>query len=118
MSKSPSGNFPSKEQFYREMSDRLRVLREHLGRSPDEFSAIFGISTRNYLAYERGKRSRGWSCYKLYLLDGATNVSVNWLISGRAAPGETRNDNCPVFLSPVGWHTRRPALRLIEGGAA
>ena len=102
-----------------DMGTRLRVLREHLGKSPDEFAAIFGIKKRSYMAYERGDRSRGISLYKLYLLGFETDVSGHWLLTGCAGFNALRNDNRPSFyLSGRGEHARPPTLSLVAVGAS
>lgn len=112
------GDIPNKREFYRKTGIRLCTLREHLGKSPDEFADIWGITTRSYLAYERGERTRGWTCYKLYLLGDATKVSLDWLFTGRVGWSGPRDDARPVFYAPgQGYHTR-PALKLVAGGAS
>ena len=111
-------DFPNRREFYRKMGVRLRALRERLGKSPDEFADMWGITARSYLAYERGERTRGWSCYKLYLLGHATKVSLDWLTTGRVGWSGPRNDTRPMFYSSGrGYHTV-PALKLVVGGAS
>ena len=49
-------------QFYIDTGRRLRELRERgLNETPAQFAKRFGLSERDYLAYEEGRRTRGWN---------------------------------------------------------
>ncbi len=71
----------SDKQFYIDAGRRLRELRERgLNESPAQFAKRFGLSERDYLAYEEGRRSRGWNRHLQAL--GETGVSFDWLLRG------------------------------------
>ena len=78
---------------------RLRVLRHHIGQTPEAFAERLGLSKRAYLAYERGRRrSPGWTNLIYPLLD-ETGVSLDWLFLGRSNLTGVRNDNRPRLIA-------------------
>ncbi len=81
---------------YRESA---RLLRQHLGHSPEVFAERLNLSKCAYLAYERGHRgSRGWTNLIYPLLD-ETGVSLDWLFKGRSNLTGVRDDNRPLFIA-------------------
>lgn len=78
----------TEEQFYIDAGRRLRELREDgLNETPAQFATRLGMTERNYLAYEEGRRSRGWNRYIEAL--SKTGVSFDWLFDV--------NDGGPMF---------------------
>ena len=103
---------PEHQQFYKDVSCRLGVLRRHLGHTPQSFAAGLGMTVRAYVAYERGERTRqGWFGVLLGVVK-LTGVSVDWFLHGKVNcldDSSPRNDRRPVFQDgcPI-----PPALRL------
>ncbi len=76
------------QQFYIDAGRRLRELRERgLNETTAQFAKRFGLSERDYLAYEEGRRSRGWNRHLDALKD--TGVSFDWLLD--------TYDGCAMF---------------------
>ena len=79
------------EQFYRDGGGRLRELRERgFDETPEQFAKRLGMTPRTYLAYEAGRRSRGWTRYIETL--GDTGVSFDWLLRGLGQMFRERTD--------------------------
>ncbi len=71
-------------QVYIDAGRRLRELRERgLNETPAQFATRFGLSERDYLAYEEGRRSRGWTRH-IHAI-GDTGVSFDWLFDTHAS---------------------------------
>ena len=69
------------DQFYIDAARRLRELRERgFNESPGQFAKRLGMTERNYLAYEEGRRTRGWNRYIVAI--GETGASLDWLFRG------------------------------------
>ncbi|MCZ6772847.1 MAG: hypothetical protein O7G83_12850 [Proteobacteria bacterium] len=74
----------SDDQFYIDAGRRLRELRERgLNETPAQFAKRFGLTVRDYLAYEEGRRSRGWTRHIDAIAD--TGVSLDWLFDTHAS---------------------------------
>ena len=108
---------PAKEQFYLDSGLRLKVLRRHLGHTPESFAAALGMTKgSSYLPYEKGQRGdRGWTrmVFRIRDLDLPQPVSWNWLFAGEYCRDGERNDNRPVFRHPDNSYRPIPARRRV-----
>ena len=105
-----------KGEAYLDISKRLRVLRRHLGRTPESFAAALGMSKTAYLPYEKGQRGkREWTNMvpRIVYLGWSRPVSLNWLVTGEDGPGGERNDDLPLFIFPDGVCRPLPKKPLI-----
>ena len=103
---------PEGQQFYKDLSYRLGVLRRHLGHTPQSFAAALGMTVRAYIPYERDERTQGWMRVMCGVFE-LTGVSVDWFLSGRPDgfdDSSPRNDRQPLFQDgrPI-----PPALRVV-----
>ncbi len=97
---------------YRESA---RLLRQHLGHSPEVFAERLNLSKCAYLTYERGHRgSRGWTKLIKPILD-ETGVLLDWLFEGRSNLTGVRDDNRPLFIAAP---TNRPTAYADPGQTA
>ena len=83
-------------------SDRLKIIRETLGKTQKEMSALTGISYRTWQNYEDGVNNPGWdACEALVKL----NFNANWIFTGEGemwhkSPGTIEiGDSKDVILS-------------------
>ena len=104
---------PEEQQFYKDCSHRLVVLRQHLGHSPQSLAAGLGMTVRAYIPYERGERTgQGW-LGMMYGLFELTGVSVDWLFTGLpsiADDSTRRNDRRPLLQ---GGRPMPPVVRVV-----
>lgn len=61
------------------VADRIRSLRLHLDRSPEQFASFLGVSPETIEAWELG---RGIERDDLVLVADKTGASLYWLIAG------------------------------------
>ena len=101
----------SREQWVRQISGRLLVLREWLDLSEQEMAARLGLSMPAYREYERPD-GRTWSDFSFPLkVAAATGVSPDWLIHGSHSRGR------PKSRVPLDANGRpmRPVFRVVSG---
>jgi len=98
----------SREQWIRDISARLLLLRQWLGLSQQEMAARLGLSVRAYREYERGRRKWHDTLFILRV-SAATKVSIDWMWRGHY-PGR------PKSRVPFDTHGRpmRPVLRVVS----
>jgi transcriptional regulator with XRE-family HTH domain len=63
------------------MGERLRAVRETLGKTEDEAAEVAGVALHTYLQYER-RGARRWGTRKMVEYAETWNVSIDWLYEG------------------------------------
>jgi len=64
--------------------ERLKFIRQVLGKTQKEMAEILGVSLRAYQMYEEGKRK--FPPEKMQLLAKQFQVNLHWLLTGEGEP--------------------------------
>ena len=80
--------------------ERLKLLRQKLGKTQKEMSEALGVSLRAYQMYEEGKRKLPPD--KMQILAQIFRVNLHWLLTGEGEP----------FITPQGEGVKKKTLRV------
>lgn len=83
---------------YAALPVRLRVLRLHVGLTPEEMAERLGVSPRTYRRWET-RQTRRNGARLLMQLHALTGVSADWMVSGKPVVGaapDLRDDFRPL----------------------
>jgi len=64
--------------------ERLKFIRQALGKTQKEMAQLLGVSLRAYQMYEEGKTNIPLP--KLRILASQFGVNINWLLTGEGEP--------------------------------
>mgnify|MGYP000966083463 CR=1 FL=1 len=94
----------------RELADRIRLVRERMGKSQKEFAAALDASFRAYQDYEAGKIVPGG---RVLAAMARLGVDTNWLLNGEGSSAPTANALRPVaHVDGRSGQARDPVLGL------
>lgn len=103
------------------LGERIRYIREQLGKTQKEFADMLGIDVQTISCYERGKlipRPK-----KLNLIATKCKVNTSWLLSGLGAitiSDDTTQEELQEVLNYLTEHPaeRKAILTLVRGAKA
>lgn len=74
------------------LKDKLKIFREHLGKTQEEMSNAIGVSRRGWQTYEEGKSVPGGNVFQAL---SSLGCNISWLY----------DDSLPICKSDQGTHT-------------
>lgn len=83
-----------------ELGNRLKIAREHLGKSQREMDSLLGLGSKSWQRNESGGHAPGSKVIAALVAQG---FNANWLLSGegpmlREEPGDTPEDDVTAIL--------------------
>lgn len=106
-----------------EQAQRLRAVREALGKSEEDAARVADVALHTYLAYER-RGPRRWSSAKIFAYCETWGVNTGWLLLGEGEmfvrPPISRQRTEASGAIVIDWQAAkaRKAAKGRKGGAA